>query len=190
MQQAYAASEHEVKRSVDLNVLVQDAIRMQTGALEKRDIHVKKALEPDLSPLIIDKNRLMQVLVNVIKNGYESIDQRNGQAYEKSMHFHTFADQESIGVSIIDKGVGVDAQNLSHLFELGHSGKGSSGFGLYYCKMFVEANQGEMTIESDGPGCGATVSIRFEKPAQAEIGQPQAPAPTLSNPMENGHENR
>ena len=168
MQQAYAASEHEVKRSVDLNVLVQDAIRMQAGALDNRDIHVHKELEPNLSPLIIDKNRLMQVLVNVIKNGYEAIDQRNGQAYEKSMRFHTFADQECIGVSIIDTGVGVDPKNLSRLFDLGHSGKGSSGFGLYYCKMFVEANQGDMTIESDGPRCGAAVSIRFKKPTQAD----------------------
>jgi signal transduction histidine kinase len=182
MQQAYAASEHEVKRRIDLNTLVDDAIRMQAGALEKRNIQVQKSLDANLLPLIIDKNRLMQVLVNIIKNGYEAIDQLNGQAHEKGMTFRTFIDHTSIGISISDTGIGVDPQNLSRLFDLGHSGKGSSGFGLYYCKMFVEANQGDMTIESDGMDCGTTVSIRFEKPVQSQPERPQSPAPPPSPP--------
>jgi signal transduction histidine kinase len=173
MQQAYAASEHEVKRRIDLNTLVEDAIRMQAGALEKRGIQVHKALDATLSTLIIDKNRLMQVLINVIKNGYEAIDQLNGQATARGMTFRTFADGEGIGLEIGDTGIGVDPQNLSRLFALGHSGKGSSGFGLYYCKMFVEANQGTMRIESDGLGCGTTVSIRFQQPAPAEATRSQ-----------------
>jgi signal transduction histidine kinase len=119
------------------------------------------------------KNRLMQILVNVIKNGYEAIDQLNGQATAKGMTFRTFADGEGIGLEIGDTGIGVDPQNLSRLFALGHSGKGSSGFGLYYCKMFVEANQGTMRIESDGLGCGTTVSIRFQQPAPAEATRSQ-----------------
>jgi signal transduction histidine kinase len=173
MQQAYAASEHEVKRRIDLNTLVEDAIRMQAGALEKRGIQIRKSLDPGLPPLIIDKNRLMQVLVNIIKNGYEAIDQLNGYAAKKTMRFCTFNDAQGVSLLIGDSGIGVDLQNLSRLFDLGHSGKGSSGFGLYYCKMFVEVNQGTMMIESDGLGCGTTVSIRFQQPAPAEATRSQ-----------------
>jgi signal transduction histidine kinase len=163
MQQAYAASEHEVKRLIDLNTLVEDAIRMQAGALEKRGIQVKKLLAPNLPALIIDKNRLMQVIVNVINNGYEAIDQLNAQDVKKTITFCTFESAKEIGLNVSDTGIGVTPRSLPRLFNLGHSGKGSSGFGLYYCKMFVEDNQGTMAIESDGPGCGTTVSIRFRR---------------------------
>lgn len=168
MQQAYAASSHEVKRRTDLNDLVDDAIRMQIGALEKRDIRVETSLQPSLPPLIIDKTRLMQVLVNIIKNGYEAMDQVDGAPREKRMHFSTYAADGRIGLAVKDTGIGVHPDMSEKLFDMGHSGKGSSGFGLYYCKMFAETNGGRLSIESDGVGRGAVVRIEFLRTASNE----------------------
>jgi PAS domain S-box-containing protein len=78
LQQSYATAEHEMKANHDVNSLIEDAIRMQTGQLEKRKISVRRELDPKLSNLLIDKNRFMQVLVNLIKNSYEAIDELNG----------------------------------------------------------------------------------------------------------------
>ncbi|SLM32513.1 putative Histidine kinase [Desulfamplus magnetovallimortis] len=67
-----------------------------------------------------------------------------------------------IGIRISDTGCGVETNQQSRIFEFGVSSKGSSGFGLYYCKSFVEANNGTLEIFSEGKGKGAAVILEFE----------------------------
>jgi signal transduction histidine kinase len=61
---------------------------------------------------------------------------------------------------------------LIESFEFGKSFKGSSGVGLYYCRMFVEANRGELSITSPGKEKGTTVRITFDH--ARETGKVQA----------------
>ena len=161
LQQSYAANEEETKEMTDLNLLMEDAIRMQSGALEKRGIGINKALDPGLPKLLIDKNRLIQVIVNIVKNGYEAID-ASGKS-ENFMTFHSFSKDGRLGFEITDSGIGIEPGQEEEIFEFGKSSKGSSGFGLSYCKMFVEANKGTFEIKSPGKGKGATVRVVFEK---------------------------
>jgi signal transduction histidine kinase len=90
-QQTYASGQLETKEQVDLNILIEDAIRMQADALEKREIMIKKELSSNLPKLLIDKSRLMQVIINFIKNSYEAIDSlsdHNNKKKSSSNHFH------------------------------------------------------------------------------------------------------
>jgi PAS domain S-box-containing protein len=159
LQQSYAAREQEVCEATDLNRVIEDALRLQGPALEKRRIEVAKHLASDLPLLIIDKNRLLQVLINLIKNAYEAIDQA-GSA-EPSIIVTSFHDSNFLGFSVADSGIGIASEKLDRLFAFGASGKGSSGIGLYYCKMFVEANHGTLDITSAGIGRGAEVRVAF-----------------------------
>ena len=167
-QQNYAASENEIKSVVDLNAIIKDAIRMQAVSLEKRGIAVLNRLSSDPPRILVDKNRLMQLIVNIIKNGYEAIDQNEDESAEKVMTFCTIKQNGYSGFSIQDSGAGADEETIRHLFDFGHSGKGSSGFGLYYCKMFVEANQGWIEFKSKGSGRGAKVKVWFESAGRAD----------------------
>ena len=162
LQQSYATAEHEMKAEHDLNTLVEDAIRMQAGALETRNIRVRRELEPKLSHLLIDKNRFMQVLVNLIKNSYEAIDELKDDR-ENTMTFRTFSDNGKIGLEITDSGIGIDPAFIPKVFNFGKSSKGSTGFGLHYCHIFVEANNGTIGITSPGKGKGAIVSVEFDR---------------------------
>ena len=116
----------------------------------------------NLPPLKIDKNKLMQVVVNMIKNSYEAIDAKDGEASEKKLVVRTFRDQDQTGFEITDSGIGIDPDKTGDAFEYGQSGKGSSGFGLYYCKIFAEANRGKLMLTSPGKGLGATIRMVFE----------------------------
>jgi PAS domain S-box-containing protein len=162
LQQAYAASEQETKERTDLNALIENAIRMQIGSLEKRQIIVKRELNPNIPSLLIDKNRLMQVIVNFIKNSYEAIDDLNNNNREKWIGFKSFSENGRLGFEITDSGIGIEPAYIDTIFDFGESHKGSSGFGLYYCKMFVEANKGILNFSSQGKGKGATVEVVFE----------------------------
>ena len=160
LQQSYATAEHEMKANHDLNTLVEDALRMQAGAFEKRNIRVRRELDPDLPQLLIDKNRFMQVLVNLIKNSYEAIDEVKDDR-ENMMTFKTFANNGRMGLEITDSGIGIAF--IPKVFNFGKSSKGSTGFGLHYCQIFVEANNGTIGITSPGKGKGAKVSVEFDR---------------------------
>jgi len=162
LQQAYAVREQENRERTSLNSLIYDAIRMQTGTLEKKGITVKENLSSDLPNLIIDKNRLMQVIINFIKNSYEAIDELGDDDREKVISFRSFAEDKNVGFQITDTGIGIEPERIGMIFDFGRSSKGSSGFGLHYCKMFVEANRGTLNITSQGRGKGTTVRLMFE----------------------------
>jgi signal transduction histidine kinase len=160
-QYAYAAGKQETKQSTDLNSLIKDAIRMQERVLETKKISIKSNLDTKIPKLLIDKSRLIQVLVNLIKNSYEAIEALQDDI-EKEIVLYTFSENGRPGFEITDNGIGIEPGKIDKVVEFGKSQKGSSGFGLYYCKLFVEANNGVLNIRSPGKGQGATVRVVFE----------------------------
>ncbi|MEA1968043.1 MAG: ATP-binding protein [Thermodesulfobacteriota bacterium] len=214
MQQTCAATEQEVKSQCDLNELMETALTMQIKSLEKRDIGVTREYFSEIPSFVIDRNRLLQVIVNFIKNAYEAMDAMEDKSTDamedkstdamedkstdamedkstdameaestdameaesekaageggdnlkvtrKILTVRTFINKKMVGFEIEDNGIGVMPDKIDTIFEFGESGRGSSGFGLYYCKMFVEKNRGNLGITSQGMGKGAKVRVEF-----------------------------
>ena len=167
LQQTYAVGKQESRQMVYLNALIEDAICMQHSALERQRITIVKHLDKNNPRLVIDQNRLMQVVNNLIKNSYEAIDALNYEDNEKTITFKTFSDKRQAGFEIADDGIGIEEERLNRALEIGKSSKGSSGFGLYYCKMFVEDNNGQLIFNSTGKGKGAVVRVTFDQQEMA-----------------------
>jgi len=165
MQQSYTASEEEFRESVDLNALIDDALQIQIGSLERKGIVVEQELAVHLPRVLIDKNRLMQVLVNLLKNGSEALESLAPDNRKKTIRITTFAVDGHVGFEIEDNGIGLDRDNIDHIFDFGKSNQRSTGLGLYYCKMFVENNGGTLKISSFAGGQGTTVRATFKKHA-------------------------
>jgi len=110
----------------------------------------------------------MQVLVNLIKNSYEAIDSTNDPHTKKRIFLRTFKEKEQVCFEIADTGIGIEPDKIGSIFDFGESAKGSSGFGLYYSKMFVESNQGSLEFNSKGVGHGASVLVRFQQSEKSE----------------------
>ncbi len=51
--------------------------------------------------------------------------------------------------------------DISQVFKFGHSKKGSFGISLHYCKQFVEANKGSISLSSKGLDTGSVVKVEF-----------------------------
>ena len=73
----------------------------------------------------------------------------------------------ALAISIIDDGIGI-AADLPHVFDRFYRtdqsrglGIGGTGLSLSITRAIVEAHGGTINIESDGPGQGATVTIRL-----------------------------
>ncbi len=159
LQQTYATREKDTKEWASLNQLIDDVLQMQRGLIGRHGIRVERRYAPDLPRLLVDRNRLAQVFINVIKNSCEAIAALPRPA-GGSITIVTLAGDGRVGCEVTDTGVGIEGGALSIAF--GRSTKGSSGFGLYYCKMFVEAQGGELLVHSPGKEKGATVSISFQ----------------------------
>lgn len=170
LQETYVAMNQETKELVDLNSSIDDAIRIQMGSLEKRRIFVKKRFDENLPKILIDKTRLVQVIINFIKNSYEAIDAKENNTDPKEIVLKSFVENDHVVFQISDNGIGIDPEQIDKIFEFRKSGKGSTGFGLHYCRRFMEANDGSITLKSTGIGRGVTVSVYF-KPIGANHGR-------------------
>ncbi|MBU3914505.1 hybrid sensor histidine kinase/response regulator [bacterium] len=160
IQQAYAADDDEKKEPINLNTLLNDVLQMQKIILNERKIFVEKQFCVDLPTLMIDKSRLLQALANLIKNSYEAIDELKDNN-RRVISLKTFHEKGIVFLHIEDSGVGLDIKSGEDIFEFGQSTKGFSGSGLYYCKMFFEANNGGIELTSPGLGQGTLVKIWF-----------------------------
>jgi PAS domain S-box-containing protein len=170
LEQSYGPRALQMQETVDLNRLVTDALRMQAGSLHNRNIEVLPELSREPLFLKIDKNRLMQTLVNLIRNSCDAVDQLADAARHHILRVRTFAGKGRKVFEIEDTGIGLEG-NPEVYFEFGKSLKGSSGFGLTYCRDFVEQNGGTIQLTSPGRGLGATVRIELPTATPASPGE-------------------
>ncbi len=114
--------------------------------------------EGDIPPVLCDRTRIIQVLVNLISNATRHT--RGGEI--------TVSLREEAGgalITVSDTGEGIEPERMPHLFERYHSRhkirqgetptalETGTGLGLYICKYIVEAQGGRIWLESQ-PGEG------------------------------------
>ena len=142
-------------------------------------------LPPDLPRVMADRQRVEQVLNNLLANAAR-------QAPESSpIRIAAERDGMHVAVSVADEGRGIPPERLAQLFrkysgaavgERG-AGTGGSGLGLAICKGLVEAHGGRIRAESGGPGLGARFTFTLPVAEEAGAGAP-SPAPDRPAPRQ------
>ncbi|HET9161900.1 MAG TPA: HAMP domain-containing sensor histidine kinase [Solirubrobacterales bacterium] len=145
--------------------VVEEAVRTMRAQFDAREQLLKLEAEADLPRIEADRDRIRQILVNLLTNANEYCPQ--GATIEVKAR-RAGADVE---IDVIDDGPGIPAEQLEHIFERfsrGDAGEtqrvGGTGLGLAISKSLVELHGG--TIEAtSAAGQGATFSVRL--PAMA-----------------------
>ncbi len=162
LQQKYA-NIHAKEEKFKLQSLIKDVLTMMQPVFEKRKVELTLNITEDLPPIHSDRNKLVQVLINLLKNAVESIDDQ--LAIDPSMSPRISIDISLTGADyfsfdIEDNGTGVSKEMIDHVFEFGTTTKKSgSGFGLHDCANFIRASQGRIQLSSEGVGKGAVISF-------------------------------
>ncbi len=144
-----------------LGELIADALAIQEGSLAKRGINVRTNIFPNLPKIDGDRTRLLQVLINLIKNASEAFDSTPSDS-NRTLSVEAGQESPTVGASCIrlvirDNGPGFSNEQAEGFFLRGHSRKaGGSGFGLPHARSIVEAHGGTLTLQSDGPGNGTS----------------------------------
>ena len=139
--------------------LVDRARSMFIGVGGRNNIQIE--LEAELPPVSADGRRVSQVMVNLLSNA----DRHSPD--NSPLRITASQDGAHVTFRVEDKGCGISAERLPHIFrnitpydgkeELGNDEK--SGWGLSICKGIVEAHGGRIRVESDGVGKGTSVTF-------------------------------
>ena len=163
MQQSYARVSG-VKEIVNVNYLVEDSLRMNANALGRHGVELIREFEE--VPLInIDKHKVLQILVNMVRNAKYACEE-SGRA-DKRLTLRVANGGEWLNISVIDNGVGVPQENLARIFNHGFTTrKDGHGFGLHSGALAAKEMGGSLTVHSDGPGQGATLTLKLPSQSQ------------------------
>jgi len=160
MQQSYArvSGALEIISSTDL---VEDALRMNTGAFQRHQIQIKCQMGDALPRVCVDRHKVLQILINLFRNAKYALDAK--PSADKQLTIQTVQTNPDI-VSIIvrDNGIGIAPENLIKIFNHGFTTKRDGhGFGLHSGANAAKEMGGSLTAESNGPGLGATFTLEL-----------------------------
>jgi signal transduction histidine kinase len=141
--------------------LIEEAVKTMRAQFVSRDQRLGLSIETELPQIEADRDRIRQVLVNLLTNANEYCPQ--GATIEVKARQ---VDAE-VEIDVIDDGPGIPQQQLEHIFERftrGDAGEtqrvGGTGLGLAISKSLVELHGGSLDVESS-PGAGSAFLIRL-----------------------------
>jgi signal transduction histidine kinase len=153
-------SETMEKKPVYIGSLIKDCLSMLFASFNKRSISLQVEIPEELPVIKGDRTKLMQVMLNILKNSIEAID---FYAIEKSVFIKAEQLGDTLTMTIQDSGKGFDEATGKKLFTRGFTTKDNgTGLGLEHCKVIMEHHGGAISIASDGPGKGAVTTLLFK----------------------------
>ena len=129
---------------------------------QARHLELSLELHEDLLHMGLHRMRMSQALGNVVGNSINCTEPGGSIVVRAGLE-----SDEALGISVADDGIGISASDLPHVFDRFYRTDqsrtrrmGGTGLGLAITRAIVEAHDGTITVDSDGPGLGATGTIR------------------------------
>ncbi len=148
----------EIDQMVDINRIVEASVRLLTSTIHKSTKQFSLTCAASLPLTHGNAQRLEQVVVNLIVNGCQALQTVN-QAVTVSTRYD--ATKNEILIQVIDEGVGIDKQHMSHILDPFFTTKrndGGTGLGLSISSGIVKDHCGTLNFQST-PGQGTTVTL-------------------------------
>lgn len=140
-------------------------------------------------PVMIDGQRLRQILSNLVSNSLKFT--RSGQISIRAELEESGVAGPRARITVEDSGIGISAEDQSHLFEPFTQAEGNSparfggtGLGLAICRRLAELMGGDIQLQST-PGVGTRITLRLPTPV-ADLPLLQDAAPAKDGHLANG----
>jgi CheY-like chemotaxis protein len=144
------------RESTDLHDIVNDALDMIRPLVHEEDVALRAELPVKLPEVVVDRERVQQVLLNLLNNARRFTDRG-------SITVRVSEEGDYVRVTVADTGSGIPVNEHENVFKEFHQLDGpparrqsGSGLGLAISKRFVEMHGGRIWLESEGlPGRGS-----------------------------------
>lgn len=159
------------KEAADINVMLERAVSMLQPLCDEKDLTVQLNLSRDLPSLVIDIDRINQVIYNLLNNAIRYIER--GCAITVSTLAVTVDGKSYVQVQIADTGKGIAPKDLEHIFQYFYRSEqsrnrksGGSGIGLALAQQFIRSHGGNIWADST---VGKGMTFTFILPLKADI---------------------
>ncbi len=159
-QQSYSGVS-SLREPVQIAELVDDALRMEAGAMARHRVTVVKEIDA-LPTLLLDKHLALQVLVNLISNAKKALRGVADTARKITIRVDgiTAATERRLRICVKDNGEGISAEYMPRLFLHGFTTRQDGhGFGLHSSALAARTMGGTLTAHSGGLGKGAEFTL-------------------------------
>jgi PAS domain S-box-containing protein len=151
---------------VDVNRVVEDAVLLSRGQIEKAGITIRAALTSELPPVRGSAGALGQVFLNLLTNARDA----SAQSGEIVISTAPAPDGQAVDIVVADRGHGMDPVTLARIFDPFYTTKPTgTGLGLSITYGIVRDHGGTITAESV-PGEGTRFLVRLPAAADASQG--------------------
>jgi len=140
----------------NLNTLVTNLVEFALPSFKQKNVNLSLDIKCDDIVVEIDKHKIYQVLLNLLKNALEATS-----SFKTVYVSLEKVDDEAI-IKIKDEGSGISQEVLPKIFRAYFSTKEQgSGIGLTLAKKIIEKHNGELTLVSNSPnGCEFQINLR------------------------------
>ena len=146
--------------SLDLKEVVNDAVNSTRQLINDKNISIDLDIARNVPRVSGDRDRLIQVMVNIISNAVKFCDPDRGL-----INVRLRAANNQLIVEVEDNGIGINPKDLGKIFQPFHQIKNptqgrppGTGIGLTITKRIVDFHHGRIWVESE-PGKGAKFSF-------------------------------
>ena len=149
----------DLTEELEVQRLVDEAVALSSSGDQRDGVVLELALPRDLPPILADRHKTLQILVNLLKNARQACDE--GGAPDKIVRVEAARDDHGrLAIQVRDSGVGISPENMRKLFTHGFTTKQHGhGFGLHSACLAAREMGGELSAASPGEGQGATFTL-------------------------------
>ena len=147
-------------QQTDMINFINGICKMFEYSARERNIQFLFKHDDDQLDLWIDRNQFDKVVTNLLSNAFKySYD--GGTVEIRLTH-----DEQTATLQVLDNGVGLDSDNLKHIFDRFYQGGNSrrmhidgTGIGLNLCKMIVDMHHGTIVAQNRSDGKGSVFIV-------------------------------
>lgn len=143
----------ELAEATDIAALAEDLVKVTAPSWQPRGIHVTLASRPGLPRLECDRDKIKQILLNLLLNAFEATPD-GGEIRLESALITNHKRERFIELQISDSGPGIDPELERQLFDPVETekGEGHAGLGLAIVKTLTENLGGGIAYKSGSSG--------------------------------------
>ncbi len=150
------------KQETDLIMLIDETLQIFEPLTEEQGVVLMSEFEDNLPMVMVDASRIRQVLDNLIANALYHTPSGG------KITIHGTATNSGVQLTVQDTGDGISPEHLPHVFDRFYRTDrsrsretGGTGLGLAIVKALLELHGGQVQVDSQGLGQGATFIINL-----------------------------
>ena len=163
----------------DTNVIVESCLYFVRIKADSKAVLLKKDLASDLPPVLLDRQQIKQVLLNLFINAVEAMGDHGGQLIVRTHRLSKVPGDTWVQIEVTDTGCGIPPADQEHIFDPFYTTKHESqeregtGLGLTIVHQIVQEHGGHIEVKSE-LGRGTTFLVNL----------PAVPTRVLEAPIE------